>query len=106
MQQEFRRLMTDIDLLVAPSRLGIANKITEPLDAPRTLPVPAEPGLTALIPAGNLLGWPALSLPCGFAEGLPVGLQVVGRPFMENLILHVGMAFQSATNFHRQRPKV
>jgi Asp-tRNA(Asn)/Glu-tRNA(Gln) amidotransferase A subunit family amidase len=33
-------------------------------------------------------------------------LQVVGRPFMENLILHVGMAFQRATNFHRQRPKV
>jgi aspartyl-tRNA(Asn)/glutamyl-tRNA(Gln) amidotransferase subunit A len=106
MQQEFRGLMTDIDLLIAPARLGIANKIADPLDAPRTLPIPAQPGLTALIPAGNLIGWPALSLPCGFAEGLPVGLQVVGRPFMENLILHVGMAFQRATNFHRQRPKV
>ena len=106
MQQEFRRLMTDIDLLVAPSRLGVANKIADPLDAPRTLPTPAQPGLTALIPAGNLVGWPALSLPCGFAEGLPVGLQVVGRPFMENLMLHVGMAFQRATNFHRQRPNV
>jgi aspartyl-tRNA(Asn)/glutamyl-tRNA(Gln) amidotransferase subunit A len=106
MQQEFRRLMTDIDILVAPARLGVATKVTDPLDAPRATPAPAQTGFNGLIPAGNLVGWPALSLPCGFAEGLPVGLQLVGRPFMENLILHVGMAFQRVTDFHRQRPKV
>jgi aspartyl-tRNA(Asn)/glutamyl-tRNA(Gln) amidotransferase subunit A len=59
-----------------------------------------------LIGAGNLVGLPALSLPCGFVNGLPVALQLVSRPFTENLILAMGMAFQKTTTFHRERPKV
>jgi aspartyl-tRNA(Asn)/glutamyl-tRNA(Gln) amidotransferase subunit A len=108
MQQEFRRLMTDIDVLIAPARTEVASKITEPLDAPPATPAPAnrEPGFRSLIGAGNLVGLPALSLPCGFVEGLPIALQLVSRPFTENLILAMGMAFQRTTNFHRERPKV
>ena len=49
---------------------------------------------------------PALSLPCGFADGLPVAVQLVSRPFTENLILSLGMAYQKVTDWHRQRPKV
>lgn len=108
-QGELRRVLTDVEILLAPSRLGIAPKITEPLDRsspPGAAAVPATGGLRALIPAGNLAGLPALSLPCGFAAGMPVGLQLVSRPFTENLILAVGMAFQKETSFHRQRPKI
>lgn len=106
-QQEFRRLLTDIDLIVAPARFGIAPKITQPLDAPSSTPAPANraPGMRSLIPAGNLAGLPALSLPCGFAQGLPLALQLVSRPFTENLILAIGMAYQKSTDWHRRQPK-
>jgi len=52
----------------------------------------------------NLTGLPALSVPCGFADGLPVGLQLVGRPFDEAAILRVGHAYQEATRWHEVRP--
>ena len=65
---------------------------------------PKAPGLTALIEAGNLAGLPALSLPCGFAGGLPIAIQLVGRPFTENTLLAIGKAFQERTDWHKRRP--
>ena len=104
-QRAFRDLLADIDVLVAPSRLAPAPKITQPLDRPASdRPVPKERGLTALIPAGNLAGLPALSLPCGFADGMPMSLQLVGRPFSENMLLSIGKAFQERTDWHKRRP--
>jgi aspartyl-tRNA(Asn)/glutamyl-tRNA(Gln) amidotransferase subunit A len=52
----------------------------------------------------NLAGLPALSVPCGFARSLPVGLQLVGRPFDEATVLAVGHAYQEATRWHERRP--
>jgi aspartyl-tRNA(Asn)/glutamyl-tRNA(Gln) amidotransferase subunit A len=52
----------------------------------------------------NLTGLPALSVPCGFADGLPVGLQLVGRPFDEAAVLRVGHAYQEATRWHERHP--
>lgn len=55
----------------------------------------------------NLSGQPALSVPCGFdADGLPVGLQVAGRPFDEVAVLRIGAAYESATRWHDRRPPV
>jgi aspartyl-tRNA(Asn)/glutamyl-tRNA(Gln) amidotransferase subunit A len=103
----FGDLLNDVDLLLAPARLGPAPKITEPLDRPANdRPMPKAPGLTALIPAGNLAGLPALSLPCGFADGMPIAIQLVGRPFTENTLLAIGRAFQERTNWHQRRPPV
>src|SRR5579864_4580838 len=104
-QDAFSNLLADVDVLLAPSRLGPAPKITQPLDRPLSdRPLPKAPGLTALIPAGNLAGLPALSLPCGFADGMPIAIQLVGRPFTENTLLAIGKAFQEHTNWHRRRP--
>jgi aspartyl-tRNA(Asn)/glutamyl-tRNA(Gln) amidotransferase subunit A len=104
-QEAFSKLFAQVDVLVSPGRLSVASKIEQPLDRPtRTGPVPKDPGLTALIPAGNLAGLPALSLPCGFADKLPVAIQVVGVPFAENTLLAVGREFQKRTEWHRQRP--
>src|SRR5437879_15685 len=62
-------------------------------------------GSVALIPAGNLAGLPGLSLPCGFSTaGLPVGVQLVGRPFEETTLIGLGRAYQTITSWHRQRP--
>ena len=47
---------------------------------------------------------PALVLPCGFAENLPVALQVIGAAFTENTLLAVGRDFQSRTDWHKRRP--
>src|ERR1039458_7901476 len=58
----------DVDVLLPPARLGLAPKIDEPLDHRPDRARPKDAGLTALIPAGNLAGMPALSLPCGFAD--------------------------------------
>jgi aspartyl-tRNA(Asn)/glutamyl-tRNA(Gln) amidotransferase subunit A len=106
-QQKMRRLFTDIDVLLGPSRFGPAPKISEPLDRRAgEQSTPKDPGLGPLIPAGNLAGLPALSLPCGFADGLPVAIQLVGPAFSENLLLAAGKEFQNRTDWHRKRPKV
>ena len=105
-QEAFRDIFGDIDILLAPSRLAPAPKITQPLDRPANdRPTPKDRGLTALIPAGNLAGLPALSLPCGFADGMPIAIQLVGRPFSENQLLTVGKVFQDRTDWHKRRPK-
>lgn len=107
MQDAFRDLLSITDVLIAPTRFDPAPKITQPLDARSSdRPVPAAPGLRALIPAGNLAGLPALSIPCGFANGMPMGLQLVGSPFSENLLLAIGRSFQERTDWHKRRPPV
>jgi Asp-tRNA(Asn)/Glu-tRNA(Gln) amidotransferase A subunit family amidase len=71
-------------------------------------PVPGAPGQgnTALIPAGNLAGLPAIFFPCGFGtDGLPVGLQIVGPPFSEPLLVAIVSAYQRETGHHLKRPK-
>jgi aspartyl-tRNA(Asn)/glutamyl-tRNA(Gln) amidotransferase subunit A len=56
-------------------------------------------------PAINYLGLPALALPCGFdTVGLPIGHQLVGRPFEEGTLFRLGVAFQAVTDWHRRRP--
>lgn len=55
----------------------------------------------------NVLGLPAISLPCGYAKnGLPVGVQIVGRPFAEGQVLAFAQAYEQATQWHSRRPKV
>jgi aspartyl-tRNA(Asn)/glutamyl-tRNA(Gln) amidotransferase subunit A len=95
-QSAFSDLFDNVDVLLAPSRFGPAPKITQPLDRPASS--------TPLIPAGNLAGLPALSLPCGFADGMPIAIQLVGRPYTENTLLTIGRDFQARTDWHRRRP--
>lgn len=106
-QEEFSKLFGQVDMLLAPGRPGPASRADQALDAPSfTPPAGAAAGFQGIIQAGNLAGLPALVLPCGFAENLPVALQLVGVPFSENALLAVGREFQSRTDWHKRRPKV
>jgi aspartyl-tRNA(Asn)/glutamyl-tRNA(Gln) amidotransferase subunit A len=103
-QQAFRELFAGVDFLVAPTKLEPPDKADGLFDD--TVPKrPDTKGVVAgLVQASNLCGLPALTVPCGFVDGLPIGLQIVGRPFSENRILALGVEFQKRTNFHRQQP--
>jgi aspartyl-tRNA(Asn)/glutamyl-tRNA(Gln) amidotransferase subunit A len=77
---------------------------TETSGGPATLSMVGR--FTGLTRPFNTLGLPALSVPCGFdRKGLPIGLQLVGRPFDEGLLYRIGHAYQQATDFHRKVPQ-
>jgi aspartyl-tRNA(Asn)/glutamyl-tRNA(Gln) amidotransferase subunit A len=102
-QEAILHLFGDVDILVAPGRPGPATKVTDRLDAAGP-PGAVQGGFQGIIQAGNLAGLPSLVLPCGFAENLPVALQLVGSPFSENALLALGREFQSKTDWHKRRP--
>ena len=63
--------------------------------------------ITRLMRPVNVLGLPALALPCGFTPGnLPCGMQLIGRPFSEGLLYRAGAAYQGATDWHQRAPPV
>ena len=102
----FRELFAEVDLLVAPTKFNLPPPSDRPFD--ETPPKrPDQKGVGAgLVPAANLAGLPALSIPCGFVNGLPIGLQIVGPTFSENRVIAFGREFQNRTNFHKQHPPV
>ena len=106
MQQHFRTMFIGVDVLVAPAVYGIAPKVNEPLDGGPRKQQPKKRGFRSLVPAANLAGLPALCLPCGFVEGMPIALQLVGRPFSESTLLAVGREYQNRTDWHRRQPKI
>ena len=115
LSERFRTLFETVDVIVAPGRTSTAPSIDAALDGRppgagslTTTPKAdaAGPGNTALIPAGNLAGLPAIFFPCGFGtDGLPVGLQLVGPPFSEALLVAIVSAYQRETGHHLERPK-
>ena len=117
LSERFRALFEDVDVIVGAGRVSTAPSIDAALDGrppgagSLTTPKADEPaplalGNTALIPAGNLAGLPAIFFPCGFGtDGLPVGLQLVGPPFSEGLLVAIVSAYQRETGHHLKRPK-
>ncbi|MEP7003749.1 MAG: amidase [Chloroflexota bacterium] len=115
LSERFRDIFRDVDVLASPARVSTAPPIDGPLDnrppgagSIATTPKAGAPGPgnTALIPAGNLAGLPAIFFPCGFGtDGLPVGLQLVGPPFSEALLVAIVAAYQRETGHHLKTPK-
>jgi aspartyl-tRNA(Asn)/glutamyl-tRNA(Gln) amidotransferase subunit A len=99
-----RPLLQRHDLLVAPAMPVVAPRIGEDVveAGPERLPY-----RLALIPFNSpwsCLGLPAASVPCGFVDGLPVGLALAGRRFGEDVVLRAAHAFQRVTDWHERRP--
>ncbi|WP_342526218.1 Asp-tRNA(Asn)/Glu-tRNA(Gln) amidotransferase subunit GatA [Chryseomicrobium sp. FSL W7-1435] len=98
-KQDFENVFENYDVIVGPTTPTPAFKVGEKVDDPLTMY--ANDILT--IPV-NLAGVPGISIPCGFAEGLPLGLQIIGKHFDESTIYQVASAYESATEFHKQTP--
>jgi len=97
---EFDRAFATVDALVCPTSPLVAfarGAKSDPLSMylcdVLTLPV-------------NLAGLPGISVPCGFSEGLPVGLQVIGPRFQDGVVLRVAHAYERATSWHAEQPPV
>jgi len=98
-RREFDAAFARCDVLVTPTSPTVAFRLGEKTADPVamylndvfTLPV-------------NIAGLPGMSVPCGFVDGLPVGLQFIGKPFDEATLLRVGHAYQQATDWHTRRP--
>ena len=104
-QEAFRDLLSTVDVLIAPRvRIPRRKSRSRWIAASSDRPTPPQPGFSALIPAGNLAGLPALSLPCGFANGMPMGLQLVGSPFSENMLLAIGKNVSGAHRLAQAPP--
>jgi aspartyl-tRNA(Asn)/glutamyl-tRNA(Gln) amidotransferase subunit A len=101
-RRDFEQVFQQVDVLVAPTAPTPAFKIGEKIDDP--LQMYLSDVFTITI---NLAGVPALSLPCGFSSaGLPIGLQMIGKPFDEETILRVAHAFEQETGYHRRKPSL
>ena len=103
--QRIRRMLDDVDVLAMP-----AVPVTAPLIGTTTIPFDGrdadiEDVLIAYARVFNLARLPAIVHPCGFdSMGLPIGLQLVGRPFDEALLLRAAHAYATVTEWHKRRP--
>ncbi|WP_280770342.1 Asp-tRNA(Asn)/Glu-tRNA(Gln) amidotransferase subunit GatA [Salipaludibacillus daqingensis] len=100
-KQDFEDIFLNYDVVIGPTTPTTAFKLGENLDDPLTMY--ANDILT--IPV-NLAGVPAISIPCGLADGLPVGLQIIGKHFDEESVYRVAHAFEQATDYHKQKPEL
>lgn len=100
-KQDFDKVLADYDVIVGPTAPTPAFKIGENVEDPLTMY--ANDILTIPI---NLAGVPAISIPCGFEDGLPLGLQIIGNYFDESTIYRVAHAYEQSTDFHKQTPQI
>ena len=100
-KQDFEKVFENYDVVIGPTNPTTAFKIGEKIDDPVTMY--ANDLLT--IPV-NLAGLPGISVPCGFDNGLPIGLQIIGKHFDEGTVYRVAHAYEQATDFHKQKPQL
>ncbi len=102
MRYDFEKAFNEVDVIVTPTAptpaFRIGEKVADPLQMYLsdilTIPV-------------NLAGLPAISIPCGFSrEGLPIGLQIIGRHFDEGTLLRAAYTFEQNTEFHLKKPNL
>ena len=96
---DFDRAFEQFDVLAAPTSPTVAFRLGEKVADPLAMYLSD----VCTIPV-NLAGLPGLSLPCGFVDDLPVGLQLIGPPLAEGRLLRVAQRYQEATPWHRRRP--
>lgn len=101
-KEDFEKVFEVCDCLITPTTPAPAFKIGEKINDPLSMYLSD----IFTIPA-NLSGIPGISVPCGFTEnGLPVGLQVLGKWFDEETIIRVAFSYEQCTDHHMKEPKL
>jgi aspartyl-tRNA(Asn)/glutamyl-tRNA(Gln) amidotransferase subunit A len=100
-RQEFDQAFEKYDALITPTSPTVPFRIGEKTNDPVqmylsdvcTLPI-------------NIAGVPAISIPAGFSQGLPIGMQIIGKPFSEETLFNISYAYQQATDWHVKKPRI
>jgi len=100
-REDFIKAFEEVDLIATPTAPTTAWKLGEKIDDPLQMYL-AD---IFTVPA-NLAGIPGISIPCGFAENLPVGFQLMAKHFDESTLLHAAHIFQKNTDFHKKKPSL
>jgi aspartyl-tRNA(Asn)/glutamyl-tRNA(Gln) amidotransferase subunit A len=101
LRQDFEAAFEHCDALVAPTCPTTAFKLGEKTADPLTMYLS-----DIYVVATNPAGVPSLCVPCGFSNGMPVGMQLIGKHLSEDVLLQIGHAFQSVTDWHLRLPEV
>jgi aspartyl-tRNA(Asn)/glutamyl-tRNA(Gln) amidotransferase subunit A len=96
---DFTRAFAEVDVIMGPTSPSVAFRLGEKADDPITMYLSDIYTI-----AVNLAGLPGMSIPAGFVNGLPVGLQIIGNYFDEARLLNVAHRYQQVTEWHRQSP--
>lgn len=100
-KQDFEKAFEKCDVIVGPVSPTVAWNLGEKVEDPLTMYLS---DIYTVPP--SLAGIPGLSVPCGFVNGLPVGLQILGKHMAEEMILNVGEAYENATDWKKEKPKL
>jgi aspartyl-tRNA(Asn)/glutamyl-tRNA(Gln) amidotransferase subunit A len=100
-RQEFDKVFEKYDALITPTSPTVPFKIGERTDDPLAMYLSD----VCTLPA-NIAGVPGISIPAGFVDGLPVGMQIIGKHFSEETLLRVAYAYEQATEWHKRRAEV
>ncbi|MDX1518734.1 MAG: amidase family protein, partial [Gammaproteobacteria bacterium] len=99
-QQDFMKAFDEVDIILGPTTPDVAFRKNERTDDPVSMYLSDIYTVSV-----NLAGLPAISLPSGFKNGLPVGMQLIGNYFRESQLLNIAHRFQQVTDHHRQVPE-
>lgn len=105
-QQRWRDIFFDVDVLIAPTLAAPAVPVDDPRIAwPDGSTESATDAYVRFSAPANVTGLPSLSVPCGFTDaGLPIGMQIIGKPFAEPTLLAVGQLYESSTDWPKLAP--
>lgn len=98
---DFARVFADVDVIAGPTAPGVAFRLGEKTEDPTAMYL--EDIYTLAV---NLAGLPAISVPAGFSDGMPVGLQLIGKHFSEAGLLAAGHQYQQLTDWHLRTPEL
>jgi aspartyl-tRNA(Asn)/glutamyl-tRNA(Gln) amidotransferase subunit A len=99
-RDDFQQAFKEVDIILGPTTPTTAFKLNEHMDDPVSMYLSDIYTVSA-----NLAGLPGISIPAGFSDGLPVGMQLIGNYFEEARLLNVAHQYQQQTDWHKQRPQ-
>jgi aspartyl-tRNA(Asn)/glutamyl-tRNA(Gln) amidotransferase subunit A len=101
-KNDFDKAFKDFDAIITPTSPTVAFNLGEKIEDPLKMYLSDVFTISA-----NLAGIPGISIPCGFNKNsLPIGLQILGKPFDEETILRIAYAYEQNTEWHKRRPGI